>query len=105
MGMSTPDPGAPTLSDALVREMKAEMGRHEIGSVRALAVLLGDNNVYWNDRLNRKGKRVPVNIDDLGRFCDALGIDPWDLVHRAKLAAQRGHQQGGGGAGTRHHAG
>lgn len=87
--MSTPDKDAPTFGDALVGEIKAEMGRQNIGSVRALAELLGTNNVYWNDRLNKKpGQRTPITMPDLARLSAVLHVEPQELVGRAWAASQ-----------------
>lgn len=80
------DTAAQSFADALVGEIWAEMGRQGIRSVRALAEKMGVPHTPLNDRLNkssRTGKRVAIGQDDLWRICEALGVQPWEIVRRA----------------------
>ncbi len=55
-------------SDALVSEIKAEMGRRDLSS-RGLGRLIGKSSQYMSDRLDggntRTGRRVTLNITDV----------------------------------------
>lgn len=89
-GVSNDSPDPAAFADALVREIKAEMGRQEIGGVRALARMIGMNHGVLNDRLNRSPKthqRVAISMEDLARISAALGLRPLELVRRAEDAA------------------
>jgi len=81
---------ARAFGDALVREIKAEMGRQEIGGVRALATKMGlRSHGALNDRLNkssRTGQRVSIGAEDLWRIAVALGVEPVELIRRASAA-------------------
>lgn len=78
-------------SEALVSEIKAEMGRRDL-SFRGLATLLGENPQYVSSRLGggnpRTGKRVEINVADLFAFAGAMDLDPRDLMDRAREAAE-----------------
>lgn len=84
---------AQRLSDALVSEIKAEMGRRDLSS-RALGRLIGKSSQYMSDRLDggnsKTGKRVTLNINDLYAIAEALELDAADLMTRASDLAQTG---------------
>lgn len=84
--VNAPDPDAPrAFADALVSEIRAEMGRNGINSVRALAEMIGMNHVSLNDRLGPK--RVPIGTAELYRICTVLKVEPWEVVRRAGAAS------------------
>lgn len=79
-----------------MREIRAEMARHDIGSVRALAQLVGMNHASLNDRLNRSsrtGQRVAMGMEDLVRICAVLDIEPWELMQQTTRAVQKRHER------------
>lgn len=80
-------------ADAIVSEVKAEMGRRNLSS-RALGRLIGKSSQYMSDRLDggnsKTGKRVVLNVSDLYVIADALGIDAADLTSRADRIARSG---------------
>ena len=84
---------AQRLSDALVSEIKAEMGRRDLSS-RALGRLINKSSQYMSDRLDggnsKTGKRVVLNINDLYAIAEALELDAADLMTRASDLAQAG---------------
>jgi len=81
---------AQRFSDALVSEIKAEMGRRDLSS-RKLGVLIGESSQYMSTRLDggnpRTGLRVLLNVRDIAAIADALGIDAATLMARAAAAA------------------
>lgn len=78
-------------ADAIVSEVKAEMGRRNLSS-RALGRLIGKSSQYMSDRLDggnsKTGKRVVLNVSDLYVIADAIGIDAADLTARADRIAR-----------------
>lgn len=84
------DDSAQRFSDALVSEIKAEMGRRDLSS-RKLGVLIGESSQYMSMRLDggnpRTGVRVLLNVRDIAAIADALGIDAATLMARAAAAA------------------
>jgi hypothetical protein len=78
-------------SDAMVSEIKAEMGRQDLSS-RALARLIGSNPQFVSSRLDggnpRTGERVILNIRDIVVIAKALGLDYVDLITRAENVAR-----------------
>lgn len=78
-------------SDALVSEIKAEMGRRDLSS-RGLGRLIGKSSQYMSDRLDggnpKTGKRTVLSVPDLFAIADALGVDANDLTDRATAAAE-----------------
>lgn len=84
------DEYAQRFSDALVSEIKAEMGRRDLSS-RGLGRLIGKSSQYMSDRLDggnsKTGKRVIINVADLFAIASALGIDPTTLTQRAQIEA------------------
>lgn len=80
-------------SDALVSEIKAEMGRQDLSS-RALGRLIGKSSQYMSDRLDggsaKTGKRVLLNVRDLAAIAEALGMRSSDLTYRAHFVALGG---------------
>lgn len=84
------DDFATRFSDALVTEIKAEMGRQGLSS-RGLARLIGANAQFVSSRLDggnpRTGERVILNVRDLAAIAHALGLSEVDLVARAEAVA------------------
>jgi hypothetical protein len=76
-------------SDALVSEIKAEMGRRSLSS-RALGRLLGRSSQYMSDRLDggnsKTGRRVTLTVKDLAAIADVFDLHPAELIRRAKAA-------------------
>jgi hypothetical protein len=81
------------LADALVSEIKAEMGRQDLSS-RALGRLIGESSQYMSTRLDggnpRTGERVTLNVRDLYSIASALRVDPLELMARAQRIASEG---------------
>ena len=59
-----------TLSEAVVAEIRAEMGRQQ-RSARALAEQLGVSHIYLSRRFTGK---VPLTLADVDRIAVALGV-------------------------------
>lgn len=88
------------VSEALVSEIKAEMGRQDL-SARGLALRIGENPQYVTSRIGagnpRTGKRVEISVADLYAIAGALDLDANELLERAlevagaedELAARR----------------
>ena len=76
-------------ADALVSEIKAEMGRRDLSS-RALGRLIGKSSQYMSDRLDggnsKTGKRVTLTVTDLLLIARALELDAADLMDSAEQA-------------------
>lgn len=90
----TPAPSGDFLSrlaDALVSEIKSEMGRRDL-SARGLASLIGENPQYVTSRIGsgnpRTGKRVPITVSDLAVIAGAMDLDALELLASARSAAQ-----------------
>ncbi|MCA0380418.1 MAG: hypothetical protein LCH36_13475 [Actinobacteria bacterium] len=81
---------AQRISDAMVLEIKAEMGRRDLSS-RALGRLIGKSSQYMSTRLDggnpRTGERVALGIGDLAAIAAALDLRLGELVTRAEYAA------------------
>ncbi|KQW47574.1 hypothetical protein ASC77_14095 [Nocardioides sp. Root1257] len=79
-----------TFSEALVSEIKAEMGRRDLSS-RALGRLLGRSSQYMSDRLDggnsKTGRRVTLTVKDLAAIAGVFELHPAELIRRAKEAA------------------
>jgi len=79
-------------SDALVSEIKAEMGRRDLSS-RALGRLIDRPSSYMSDRLDggsrKTGKRVILHVKDLALIAHALDQDPAELLARSRAAVER----------------
>lgn len=77
-------------SDALVSEIKAEMGRRDLSS-RGLGRLIGKSSQYMSDRLDggntKTGRRVTLSITDVMLIGQALDVDATELIERAQHAA------------------
>ncbi|MDI9889927.1 hypothetical protein [Microbacterium sp. IEGM 1404] len=77
-------------SDALISEIKAEMGRRDLSS-RALGRLIGKSSQYMSDRFDggssKTGRRVVLSVWDLAAISEALGLRASDLTLRAHQAA------------------
>lgn len=77
-------------SNALVSEIKAEMGRQDLSS-RGLGRLIGKSSQYMSDRLDggspKTGRRVVLTVQDLAAIADALGLDTYELTLRAHEVA------------------
>ncbi len=80
-------------SDALVSEIKAEMGRRDLSS-RGLGRLIGKSSQYMSDRLDggspKTGRRVLLSAQDIGAISQALGMRPSELTLRAHFVALGG---------------
>ena len=78
------------LADALVLEIKAEMGRQDLSS-RALGRMIGESSQYMSTRLDsgnpRTGERVTLNVRDLYAIASALNVEPLELMSRAQRVA------------------
>lgn len=92
----TPAPDSDYLerfAEALVSEIKAEMGRRDL-SARGLAQLIGENPQYVTSRIAggnpRTGKRVPINVSDLAVIAGAMDLDPLTLFAAARRVAEGG---------------
>ena len=93
--VTTPSGTAPSpqylqrFSDALVSEIKAEMGRRGTSS-RALGRQVGRSSQYMSDRLDggnsKTGRRVTLTVKDLAAIAAVFGLHPADLIARAKAA-------------------
>lgn len=83
-------PYGESFSDALVLEIKGEMGKRNLSS-RALGRLIGKSSQYMSDRLDggsgRTGKRVQLNVVDLAAIAKVLGMNPTELTLRAHQIA------------------
>lgn len=83
---------AERFSDALVSEIKAEMGRQSLSS-RGLGRLIGKSSQYMSDRLDggntKTGRRVILNVWDISSIAKALGISEIELIQRADNVARR----------------
>ncbi|UUE19357.1 hypothetical protein [Microbacterium sp. J1-1] len=81
---------AERFADALVSEIKAEMGRQSLSS-RALGRLIGKSSQYMSDRLDggnvKTGRRVLLNIWDLAAIAGALNLTEVELISRAEAVA------------------
>lgn len=81
---------AERFSDALVSEIKAEMGRQSLSS-RALGRLIGKSSQYMSDRLDggnvKTGRRVILNVWDISAIAKALGLSEVELISRADSVA------------------
>lgn len=76
-------------SQALVSEIKAEMGRQDLSS-RALGRRISASSQYVSARLDggnpRTGERVTLTVKDLSAIAHALGLTEVELVERAQHA-------------------
>lgn len=83
---------ADRFSDAMVSEIKAEMGRQDLSS-RGLARLIGSNPQFVSSRLDggnpRTGERVVLTIRDIVMIANALGLSYVELIGRAENVARR----------------
>ncbi|WP_120264969.1 hypothetical protein [Microbacterium sp. AG238] len=77
-------------SEALVSEIKAEMGRRDLSS-RKLGAMIGESSQYMSMRLDggnpRTGERVTLNVKDLSAIAEALDLKVTDLTLRAHQRA------------------
>lgn len=78
-------------SEALVMEIKAEMGRRDLSS-RALGALVGQSSQYMSMRLdggNKKtGKRVELTVSDVAAIASVFGMEPYELLGRAQASLE-----------------
>lgn len=84
-------------AEAVVNEIKAEMGRKRVDSNRELARRIGFSHTSVNDRLEgnpRTKKRTVINVKDLAAYAAALGVEPGVFLSRAQTALN----DGGGGS-------
>jgi len=91
MALMTETEFAERFSDALVSEIKAEMGRQSLSS-RGLGRLIGKSSQYMSDRLDggntKTGRRVILNVWDISSIAKALGISEIELIQRADNVAR-----------------
>lgn len=81
-----PDEYRAALTDALVGEIRAEMGRRGIRSIRELAERAGMTVTAMQDRLNKNARtkrRTPISVPDLAAIGQALDVEPIILLRRA----------------------
>lgn len=92
MALMDDDELATRFSDAMVSEIKAEMGRQDLSS-RGLARLIGSNPQFISSRLDggnpRTGERVVLNVRDIVVIANALGLSYVELISRAENVARR----------------
>lgn len=81
---------AERFADAMVTEIKAEMGRQSLSS-RALGRMIGKSSQYMSDRLDggntKTGRRVVLNMWDLAAIAGALNLTEIELIRRADAVA------------------
>lgn len=84
-------------AEAMISEIKAEMGRQDLSS-RALGRLLGKSSQYMSTRLDggnpRTGERVPLGVGDMSAIADALGLPLVTLVERAERVVDTPTEKG-----------
>lgn len=68
-----------TLSDYVAGEIRATMARRRM-SGRQLATLLGASQTWVSSRLSGA---TPIDLNDLARIAELLGVYPTDLLPRA----------------------
>lgn len=73
------DTKAAQLTDRVAAEIRAVMGRQMVRQSQ-LARLLGENDTWMSMRLRGL---VPINLNELERIADALGVDVVDLLPRS----------------------
>ncbi len=73
-------------NEALVLEIKAEMGRRGLSS-RALGRLIGESSQYMSMRFDggnpKTGKRVPLSIPDAASIASVFDMEVEELLARA----------------------
>lgn len=74
------------LARAIAAEIRAEQARQNL-TLRALASRSGVPHSTLSKSLNEQ--RV-LDVEELGKVCAALGIEPAEIFTRAAAAAQRG---------------
>ncbi len=96
--------------NALVLELKGEMGRRDLSS-RALGRRIGRSSQYMSDRLDggssKTGRRVVLNVWDLAAMSHAMDLEEAELARRAHEAALRelAAAQGAADVGSSEHHG
>jgi transcriptional regulator with XRE-family HTH domain len=75
----------PTLTQRLALEIKVAMVRHSI-SGRQLATKLGVSQTWISTRLTGA---TPIDVNDLERIADAIGVTPVDLLAAAEAITSR----------------
>lgn len=83
---ATPDRGTATLSADVAAEIRAWMGRLGVNQAE-LARRLGQNAQWLSVRISTNAT-VPINLDEVQRIADALGILVINLL--PQYATQRG---------------
>lgn len=78
--MSTPGVSRPNLTQRVAKQLRREMGGSQISGAR-IARALGKSEAWISYRLNGK---QPIDLLDLERICEVLGVRPVDLVIRAE---------------------
>ncbi|MBN9177659.1 MAG: hypothetical protein J0I43_09870 [Microbacterium sp.] len=78
--------------DALVLEIKGEMGRRDLSS-RGLGRRIGKSSQYMSDRLDggssKTGRRVVLSVWDLAAMSQAMSVSAAELAARAHEVAIR----------------
>ena len=78
--MSTPGVSRANLTERVAKELRREMGGSRVSGAR-IARALGKSEAWVSYRLNGK---QPIDLLDLERICEVLGVRPADLVVRAE---------------------
>ena len=78
--MSTATDERPPLNDQAVEEIRVWMVRRRMNQTR-MAKRLGVSQVWVSRRIGIRVE-VPLTLDELERFADALGVAPVDLLPR-----------------------
>lgn len=76
-------------AEALITEIKAEMGRRDWSS-RGLGRQIGRSSQYVSTRLDggnpRTGKRIDLTVQDITAIASAFEMEPFELMERAQVA-------------------
>lgn len=94
--MTTTPERTATLTSLVAAEIRAWLGRLDVRPSE-LARRMGENDQWMSTRL--KG-RTPINVNDLQRFADALGVTVIQLLPASARVASRS-QGAGTGSGVR----
>lgn len=89
----SPDDYRSALTNALVAEIRAEMGRRGVRTIRELAERAEMAETAVKDRLNknsRTGRRTPIRVPELAAIARALEVDPIELLQRAMAEVDAG---------------
>ena len=75
-------PATSQLSELVASEIRAEMGRRGI-TQSILAERLGENPAWVSRRITSGTRKLPLDLDELERVADALGLSAPALIERA----------------------